>query len=145
MQIGLDLETWLAPHVAAVEGDGLVTAVIALVTHFELFVMVLCRTTGLFLSAPVLSSPVLPRPVKVVVCGVVAACMLPQAVASQGGQAIPLTWLGFGLAAGREMLVGLVLGFFALLAYTSVQVAGELLSEQMGFAMSKVADPTTSV
>lgn len=118
-------------------------ALIALVTHFELFVMVLCRTTGIFLAAPVFSSPVIPRMVKVLLCAVVAACLLPIAVASQGGAAIPLTWLGFGLAGAKEMLVGLVLGFFALLAYTSVQVAGELVSEQMGLAMSKVSDPTT--
>ena len=121
------------------------SAVLTLVAHFELFVMVLCRTTGLFLAAPVLSSPVIPRLVKALLCGVVAACLLPLAVAHQGGVTMPTTWLGFGLAAGREVLVGLVLGFFALLAYTAVQVAGELLSEQMGFAMSKVADPSTDV
>lgn len=119
-------------------------ALIALVTHFELFVMVLCRTTGIFLAAPVFSSPVIPKLVKVLLCAVVAACLLPIAVASQGGSAIPLNWLGFGLAGAKEMMVGLVLGFFALLAYTAVQVAGELISEQMGMAMSKVADPTTN-
>ena len=121
------------------------SAVLTLVTHFELFVMVLCRMSGLFLAAPVFSSPVIPRLVKVLLVGVVAACLLPMVVAGQGEAVMPATWLGFALAAAKELLVGLVLGFFALLAYTAVQVAGELLSEQMGFAMSKVADPTTDV
>ncbi len=120
-------------------------AVLALVTHFELFVLVLCRTTGVFLAAPVFSSPVLPRLVKALLVGVVAACLLPMVVAEAGGATLPATWLGFGAAAAKEIVVGLVLGFFALLAYTAVQVTGELLSEQMGFAMSKVADPTTEV
>jgi len=122
-----------------------VAAVLGLVTHFELFVMVLCRTTGIFLAAPVFSSPVLPRLVKALLCAVVAGCLLPLAVASQGEAALPATWLGFGIAVAKETVVGLVLGFFALLAYTGVQVAGELLSEQMGFMMSRVADPTTNV
>jgi flagellar biosynthetic protein FliR len=135
----------LALRVAAASGDGVVAAVLTLVAHFELFVMVLCRMTGLFLAAPVFSSPMIPRLVKALLVGVVSACLLPLAVVHQGGATIPATWLGFGLAAGKEMLVGLVLGFFALMAYTAVQVAGELLSEQMGFAMSKVADPTTDV
>jgi flagellar biosynthetic protein FliR len=120
-----------------------VSALLALVSHFELFVMVLCRTSGIFLAAPALSSGVVPRLVKVLACGAVAVCLLPVAVASQGQVTLATTWVGFGLAAAKELAVGLVLGFFALLAYTGVQVAGELLSEQMGFMMSKVADPTT--
>jgi flagellar biosynthetic protein FliR len=118
-------------------------ALIALVSHFELFVMVLCRTSGIFLAAPVLSSAVVPRLAKVLACGAIAVCLLPMAAASQGGAAMPVSWVGFGLMAARELLVGLVLGFFALLAYTGVQVAGELLSEQMGFMMSRETDPTT--
>jgi len=121
-----------------------VAAILALVTNFELFLMVLCRTTGIFLAAPVFSSPVIPKLVKVLLCAVIAASLLPIAVASQGGATIPHTWLGFGLTGAKELMVGLVLGFFALLAYTAVQVAGELVSEQMGLAMSKVADPTTN-
>ena len=119
-------------------------ALLALGFHFELFVLVLCRTTGLFLAAPVLSSPVMPRTAKILACGSMAVCMLPTVVAGGAGAgALPGTWVGLGLTAGRELLVGLVLGFFALLAVTALQVGGELLSEQMGFAMSKVVDPTT--
>lgn len=118
-------------------------AVLTLVAHFELFVMVLCRTTGIFLTAPALSSPVVPTLAKVLACAAVSVCLLPVAAASQGHAALAAGWLGFGLAAGKELLVGLVLGFFALLAYTGVQVAGDLLSEQMGFSMASEADPMT--
>ena len=119
-------------------------AVLALAGHFELFVMVLCRTTGIFLVAPFFGAAVVPKLVRVVLCGTLAACLVPMVGRSQMGVALPGTWVGFGLVAAKEMGVGLALGFFALLAYTTVQVAGELLSEQMGFMMSRVADPTTS-
>jgi len=120
-----------------------VSALLALVAHFELFVLVLCRTSGVFLAAPVLSSPALPRLAKVLACGAVAACLLPVVAARGESAVVATTWVGFGLTAGKELLVGLSLGFFALLAYTAVQVAGELLSEQMGFMMSQETDPTT--
>ncbi|MFP4058105.1 MAG: flagellar biosynthetic protein FliR [Candidatus Brocadiia bacterium] len=117
-------------------------ALLALIAHYEMFVMVLCRTSGVFLAAPVLSSRLVPRLAKVLACGAVAVCLLPTAVAAQA-EPVAMTWVGFGLTAAKELVVGLVLGFFALLAFTAVQVAGELLSEQMGFAISKMADPTT--
>lgn len=119
------------------------TSLFTVAAHFQLFVMVLCRTTGIFLVAPVFSNQVVPKLAKVLACAAVALCLLPVALETQGNAAEPVTWVGFGLAAGKELCVGALLGFFALLAYTSVQVAGELLSEQMGFMMSRIADPTT--
>jgi len=110
--------------------------------------MVLCRTTGIFLVAPFFSTTTVPRLVRVLLCATLAACLVPivhagrtQATAAEAMAG--LTWVSLGLVAAKEIGVGLVLGFFALMAYTSVQVAGELMSEQMGFAMAKVADPTS--
>jgi len=118
-------------------------ALLALVGHFELFVMVLCRTAGVFLAAPALSSEAVPMLVKVLTVGAISLCLLPVVMAEGAGAAATASWLGFGLMAAKELIVGLVLGFFALLAFTGVQVAGELVSEQMGFALSQEADPTT--
>jgi len=119
------------------------TALLALMSHFGLFVLVLCRTSGIFLAAPGLSSEALPMLVKVLAVGSISVCLLPVAMAAGGADAATASWLAFGLAAVKELVVGLVLGFFALLAFTGVQVAGEMVSEQMGFALSQEADPMT--
>jgi len=119
------------------------SALLMLIAHFELFVLVLFRTAGVFLAAPALSSTVVPRTVKVLACAAVSACLLPVAAQSHGAASLPTSWLGFGLAGAAELLVGVSLGFFAFLAFTAVQVAGELLSEQLGFSMSTETDPTT--
>ena len=113
-----------------------------LVLNYMLFLMVVCRTTGLFLVAPLFSSAAVPRVVKVLACAAIAVTLLPAASAGLRAEVLPQSWLGFAVTAGKELVVGLTMGFFAMLAYTGVQVAGELLSEQMGFAMSRVADPT---
>ena len=76
------------------------SALVALVSHFELFVMVLCRTSGIFLAAPALSSPVVPRLVKVLACGTVAVCLLPMA-ASEGLAVTPYSPLAGGLLTGK--------------------------------------------
>lgn len=116
---------------------------LSLVGQFELFVLVACRTSGIFLAAPAVSSPMVPSLVKVLACASVAFCLMPVAAQGQGELMLSTTWLGFGLAAAKELLVGLALGLFALMAYSGVQIAGELVSEQMGFAMSVEVDPTT--
>ncbi len=120
-------------------------AFLALLGHVELFVMVLCRTTGVFLVAPALSSDVVPTLVKVLLVAAISFCLLPVVIAEGSAAAATASWVTLGLTAIQELLVGLVLGFFALLAFTGVQMAGELVSEQMGLTMSQEADPMTEV
>jgi flagellar biosynthetic protein FliR len=49
--------------------------------------------------------------------------------------------LGLGLAIAGEILVGVVIGAVATLVVAAVQVAGELVSFQMGLGMGAVYDP----
>lgn len=118
------------------------SVITVLVLNFKLFLMVLCRTAGLFLAAPLFSSTAVPRMVKVLACATLAVALLPAASAGLQSGTLPATWVGFAVVSAKELMVGLTMGFFATLAYTGLQVAGELLGEQMGFAMSRVADPT---
>lgn len=53
--------------------------------------------------------------------------------------------LEFGALAGREILIGLALGFVLQLAALAVRVGGELIGQEMGFAMAHQVDPQTGV
>jgi len=44
----------------------------------------------------------------------------------------------------KEVLVGLILGFLASLIFAGVELAGQLISMQMGFGIVNVYDPQTS-
>lgn len=43
----------------------------------------------------------------------------------------------------REIMMGLVLGYLALMFFTAIQVAGTFIDFQIGFALASVIDPMT--
>ncbi|HUR27564.1 MAG TPA: flagellar biosynthetic protein FliR [Planctomycetota bacterium] len=53
--------------------------------------------------------------------------------------------LEFGAFAGREILIGVALGFVLHLATLAVRVGGEMIGQEMGFSMAAQVDPQTGV
>ena len=51
----------------------------------------------------------------------------------------------FGALAGREVLIGVALGFVLVLVALAVRVGGELIGQEMGFSMAAQIDPQTGV
>lgn len=52
--------------------------------------------------------------------------------------------LSLGVAIGGECLIGFIIGLMARLIFTALEMAGELMGFQMGFAIVNVIDPQTS-
>lgn len=53
-----------------------------------------------------------------------------------------IAWLPFAAAAGRELLLGVVMGYAFGLFLVPARVAGEFLVQQMGLSLGSIADPT---
>lgn len=107
----------------------------------QLFMLVLLRTSGIVVAAPVLSHRAIPAPAKVGL-SLLLSFML---VALLSGQSIPPV-MGLGELAGvavKELCVGLLIGFVFSLILIGVQFAGELVSYQIGFTIANVIDPST--
>ena len=51
----------------------------------------------------------------------------------------------FVMTLGKELLIGLILGFLVNLILTVIIYAGELMDTQIGFGMAKAMDPMTGV
>lgn len=105
----------------------------------EGFLLVFARVSGLFLSAPIFSSRQMPGQIKIVTILVLAAMMayfLP--VAAGPAAASPLYMLA---AIVLEVLVGYTIGFIAYMLFAGIQLAGQLMDMQMGFAIVNVVDP----
>ena len=47
----------------------------------------------------------------------------------------------FVLAASREVIIGLTMGYMAKLIFTAVEMAGQLIDFQVGYSMGAVYDP----
>lgn len=107
----------------------------------EGFVLVLARVSGLFLSAPIFSSRQMPTRLKVmlaVILGAMIAYFIP--VTGTAGISTPMY---LGLALISETLIGYTIGFVAYMLFAGLQLAGQLMDMQMGFAIVNVIDPQT--
>lgn len=114
-----------------------------IVNNFVAFLMVTARISGIFTFNPIFSRQNVPTRIKVgltLVMSVVTMAYLGNdlAYAESGFPAMVLNL-------GKELLIGLVLGFFVNLILTVIIYAGEVMDTQIGFGMAKAMDPMTGI
>ncbi len=121
--------------------------------------LVSLRCLGTFAVAPLFGSRFVPAQVRVVLgllCGVL---LVPLALGGAGGEAAagaagPLATLAAGgswgalaspmeyaIRCAAEVLLGLGVGYLALLFLAAAQIAGQVMDMELGFAMVSVLDP----
>jgi flagellar biosynthetic protein FliR len=130
IELGPDLATWALVPLAAL------------------------RCLGAFAVAPLYGSRFVPAQLRVALglaCGVLLASLAVRAAGpSAAGQANP--WAGiagsplaYGLQCGGEALFGLAVGYICLLFLSAIQIAGQVMDTEVGFAMVSVLDPQFGV
>jgi flagellar biosynthetic protein FliR len=102
-----------------------------------LFSLVLARTFGLFMGAPVFSGRGLPRRFRVALAVIVSVALLPAAA----GRPLPDGAYSVGGAMVYEGILGLGIWLIVRMMLTAFQIAGGLISFQAGFAMAAAFDP----
>lgn len=98
----------------------------------------LLRTGGVVMMAPLLGAIYIPNRIRVLLMVVLAFALLPAA----GGapELEPLSPAGV-LAIGRELAIGVTIGFVLKLATEAALLAGQLVSTGMGLSFATVVDP----
>ena len=102
-----------------------------------LFSLVLARTFGLFLGAPVFSSQALPRRFRMALAVVISFALLPATT----GHSLPDNAYAAAGALAMEGLLGFSIGLLARMVLTAFQLAGHMISFQAGFALTAAFDP----
>ncbi len=106
------------------------------------FIIILTRLSGMISSAPLFSTYPIPIQVKAWLVASVAFIMFP--VVSAGSNfVVPTDMLGMSLVLFKEFSIGFFIGFMANFVFVGIQMGGQLLSQQVGLAMSSVLDPAT--
>jgi len=105
------------------------------------FVLVLFRCLGIFLIAPILSARAIPNSVKIILGVSIALLIFPQiqfndslAVSSD----LQLVQLII-----KEVTVGLIIGFAAMVLFSAIQAGGEIVGLKIGFSIATILDPTS--
>jgi flagellar biosynthetic protein FliR len=110
--------------------------------YFQVFFLVFVRTLAVVATLPVLSSRNIPAPAKIGLSAILAFVLTPT-LASQM-PSVPLAMPTFVLAIAQEVLVGLAFAFVVQIAFSGVQMAGQLIGIQMGLNISSTLDPVSN-
>ena len=108
----------------------------------QFLLLIILRTSGLFIIAPILGYRTVPASIKVAFA-LLLSLLLSSTLDSSILPVIESEWhlLGLGM---REIVVGLLIGFFFQLIFIAIHSAGALVSYQIGFAMVAMFDPNSS-
>jgi flagellar biosynthetic protein FliR len=105
------------------------------------FLLAFSRVAGILGSGPFFGGRAVPTQFKIGTALFMTLLVLPLLGGTQ--VAVPPSVLLLCLAVLREVAVGVAVGLLAQLVFTAVQLAGELLGLQMGFAMMNMVDPSS--
>lgn len=111
-----------------------------ILSYLPNFLLVLCRMTGFFMTAPVFSTRNnVPAPFRI---GIAVYTAFLAFMAAGAERLVPFD-SAFVYFVIRESLIGILLGFVAYLFFTVVQIAGSFIDMQMGLGIANVIDPMT--
>ncbi len=103
------------------------------------FALVLFRMSGLVLTAPIFGSRIIPVRIRGAMVVVVAAMMFPVLrVDVPAGLSLSMALVG-GVS---ELMIGAIIGLALSMFIMGAEVAGTIIGQQAGLALSRVVDPT---
>jgi flagellar biosynthetic protein FliR len=100
-----------------------------------LLFLVMLRCTGLVFTAPIFGHHSIPTMVKIGLAATLAIALVKTAGATAG--TMPLL-----MAAPVELIIGVSLGFVLSLGFSAVELAGKVISIQLGLSLGSVFSPT---
>lgn len=107
----------------------------------EIFFLILIRIMSLLAVMPVFNLRAFPVRIRIAIA-LVFSCLLYPGVAVHSAVSTSSA-IGYALLCGKEVLVGIVLGFAMEFIFLGVRFAGYLLGYQLGFAIASSLDPLT--
>jgi flagellar biosynthetic protein FliR len=106
--------------------------------NLPVFALVFFRVSGLVMTAPLLSSPVLPRRLKIAITLTLAVLLFPP-LATQAPAELTLAAIVPG--AVGELAIGAAIGLGATILVMGAELAGLLAGQQAGLALGQVFNP----
>lgn len=105
------------------------------------FIFPLARILGLLATAPMFNNAALPRRTRLIAGLAIAMALVP---ALPPMPAVPAgSWVGLAVLA-QQIIVGVIMGFALRIAFTAVDLTGELVGLQMGLSFAVFFDPTSN-
>jgi flagellar biosynthesis protein FliR len=104
--------------------------------------LIFLRVAAIVFSAPVLDTATIPVVFKAGLAFAVSILLLP--VVDAVVTVRDLSLIAFVIGVFSEIAIGVTIGLSVKLLFTGIQLAGQIVGYQMGFAVANVVDPATS-
>jgi flagellar biosynthetic protein FliR len=109
-----------------------------------LFLLLAVRALALIETSPLLSSEANPQVSRVALAGFAAYAAFPSAGAVSAA-GIELFSISFVFLLIGEAIIGIIMGFFVTIVFSTFAAAGQFFSLQMGFSMAEAVDPLSQI
>ncbi len=109
---------------------------------FQSFILIFTRVVSMLFGIPIIGARNVPKGFRIGLAFFTSMILMHIVRVDTSGLSTDL--LSLGMAIGGECLIGFTIGLMAKLVFTAVEMAGELMGFQMGFAIVNVIDPQTS-
>jgi flagellar biosynthetic protein FliR len=111
-------------------------------TEVAPFLLVVARTSAVVVGAPFWGGASSPKLVRIVVAMSLSAAVYPFApVMSASVEAGGLSLVTLLLALGKEVLIGLAIGWSAQLLFAAMRMAGQQIEMKIGLGLTQLIDP----
>ncbi len=111
--------------------------------YLDAFVLVLLRISAIIVTIPVISESTVPVRIKAALSILVSIIIFPmvsiQIPTISKHHFLELIFLMIG-----EVMIGVTIGFLARLVFAAIQLAGDIIGYEMGFAIANVIDPMST-
>lgn len=114
-----------------------------ILSQWPLFLILMLRTTGLILVAPVFNSRNIPGVLKIALT-ILMTLVVFLAFPRNNLESFFGEWPVF-IVYISEFMIGVLMGFLAQLLFHAIQLAGQSIDMQMGFGIVNVMDPQTGL
>lgn len=110
------------------------------IAQAQLFFLAFTRIMAIIVHVPVLGGQTIPNQVRIGLGFVLAVVLIPWQPLS--GEIEPMGMMSYGIAIGREIVIGTLIGFAADLAFGALQMAGAAMGIGSGFESSQIFNPS---
>lgn len=107
--------------------------------HFVTLTLVLARTSGLVVTAPIYGTTEVPTQVRVLLAFAMALLIAPGQLAAP--VQMPDATLSYLVIVGGEALLGVILGLGIMIVISGIQLAGQIIGQLSGMSLAEVFSP----
>ena len=110
--------------------------------HIVAFLLVLTRSSGIFLISPFFGAMNVPIQFRAVAAFALTFVLFP-VVNIESTVEIPSTIIMYLAILAKELFIGWLIGLVAFITFAAINMAGKVMDMQVGFAIVNVMDPTS--